>query len=220
MEPLDYPENDPGPYTLLAQARPEETTKRLEWLLSRATGYFGVTNYLGGKFLKSEEALNPFVGALKARGLAFLDDGSAARSRQAAASAERARTASSTSSSAPRPSSASCWRWRPPPSSAAPPWAPGFAYPRNAGAGGALGRGAAGAGLPACARIGHNAAVSATGQRDLELYRPNVGIVVFDATGRGVAGPPRRRPRQPQLAVPARAASTPARTGRRRRVAS
>jgi hypothetical protein len=75
MEPLDYPENDPGPYTLLAVARPEETTKRLEWLLSRATGYFGVTNYLGGKFLGSESMV-PFQGALKARGLAFLDDGS------------------------------------------------------------------------------------------------------------------------------------------------
>jgi polysaccharide deacetylase 2 family uncharacterized protein YibQ len=76
MEPLDYPENDPGPYTLLAQARPEETVKRLEWLLSRTTGYFGVTNYLGGKFLTSEPAVTPFLGALKARGLAFLDDGS------------------------------------------------------------------------------------------------------------------------------------------------
>ena len=76
MEPLDYPENDPGPYTLLAQGRPEETVKKLEWLLSRATGYFAVTNYLGGKFMGSSEAMGPFMGALKARGVAFLDDGS------------------------------------------------------------------------------------------------------------------------------------------------
>jgi hypothetical protein len=76
MEPLDYPQNDPGPYTLMAQARPEETVKRLEWLLSRATGYFAVTNYLGGKFMSSSEAMNPFMSALKTRGLAFLDDGS------------------------------------------------------------------------------------------------------------------------------------------------
>jgi polysaccharide deacetylase 2 family uncharacterized protein YibQ len=79
MEPLDYPSNDPGPYTLMAAARPEETVKRLEWLLSRATGYFAVTNYLGGRFISSDIAMSAFTGALKARGLAFLDDGSAAR---------------------------------------------------------------------------------------------------------------------------------------------
>ncbi|HTK36225.1 MAG TPA: divergent polysaccharide deacetylase family protein [Caulobacteraceae bacterium] len=75
MEPLDYPNNDPGPYTLMASARPEETTKRLEWLLSRATGYFAVTNYLGGRFLTADAGLAAFTGALKARGLGFIDDG-------------------------------------------------------------------------------------------------------------------------------------------------
>lgn len=77
MEPLDYPNNDPGPYTLMASARPEETTKRLEWLLSRATGYFAVTNYLGGRFLAADDGMGAFLGALKARGLGFFDDGSA-----------------------------------------------------------------------------------------------------------------------------------------------
>jgi len=79
MEPLDYPNNDPGPYTLMAAARPEETVKRLEWLLSRATGYFAVTNYLGGRFLTSDSGMGAFTGALKARGLGFIDDGTAAR---------------------------------------------------------------------------------------------------------------------------------------------
>jgi hypothetical protein len=50
MEPMDYPANDPGPYTLLAQAQPDDLGKRMDWLLSRAQGYFGVTNYLGGRF--------------------------------------------------------------------------------------------------------------------------------------------------------------------------
>ena len=79
MEPLDYPNNDPGPSTLLASARPEETVKRLEWLLARATGYFAVTNYLGGRFLTAENGMSAFLGALKSRGLGFIDDGSAAR---------------------------------------------------------------------------------------------------------------------------------------------
>lgn len=79
MEPLDYPDNDPGPYTLMAADPPPETIRRLEWLLSRATGYFGVTNYLGGRFVTSDTAMATFTGALRQRGLAFIDDGSAAR---------------------------------------------------------------------------------------------------------------------------------------------
>ena len=78
MEPLDYPQNDPGPYTLMAQDPPLETVKRLEMLLSRATGYFGVTNYLGGRFLTSDSAMGVFASALRQRGLGFVDDGSAA----------------------------------------------------------------------------------------------------------------------------------------------
>jgi polysaccharide deacetylase 2 family uncharacterized protein YibQ len=79
MEPKDYPDNDPGPYTLMADGQPQETIRRLDWVLSRATGYFGVTNYLGSKFLASPAAVSLFEGELRARGLAFVDDGSAAK---------------------------------------------------------------------------------------------------------------------------------------------
>jgi polysaccharide deacetylase 2 family uncharacterized protein YibQ len=89
MEPMDYPANDPGPYTLLAQAQPEELGKRMDWLLSRAQGYFGVTNYLGGRFLASDAGLGAFAGVVKKRGLAFVDDGQV-RSSQAAAGLPRA----------------------------------------------------------------------------------------------------------------------------------
>lgn len=78
MEPLDYPDNDPGPYTLLASSGPAETSRRLEWLMSRATGYFGLTNYLGSRFLSSDPAMATFTTVLKSRGLAFVDDGQAA----------------------------------------------------------------------------------------------------------------------------------------------
>ena len=83
MEPADYPNNDPGPYTLMAGAQPPETIKRLEWLLSRATGYFAVTNYLGGKFMASDNGMSAFLGALKSRGLGFIDDGGAAKRNMA-----------------------------------------------------------------------------------------------------------------------------------------
>jgi hypothetical protein len=79
MEPNDYPDNDPGPYTLMANGRPPETTQRLDWLLSRAVGYFGVTNYLGSKFVNSDAGMAAFSADLRQRGLAFVDDGSAAR---------------------------------------------------------------------------------------------------------------------------------------------
>jgi polysaccharide deacetylase 2 family uncharacterized protein YibQ len=79
MEPVDYPDNDPGPYTLMAKASPSETAKRLEWVLSRAAGYMGLTNYLGSRFLADDAAYGAFAAAAKNRGLAFIDDGSAAR---------------------------------------------------------------------------------------------------------------------------------------------
>lgn len=75
MEPNDYPDNDPGPYTLLSTASPQDTTNRLQWLLGRATGYFGVTNYLGQKFVTSDAGMGAFLGVLKTRGVAFIDDG-------------------------------------------------------------------------------------------------------------------------------------------------
>ena len=78
MEPIDYPQNDPGPFTLLANARPEDMAKRLDYLLARATGYFGVTNYMGSRFVTSKSAMTAFSNGLKKRGLAFIDDGSAA----------------------------------------------------------------------------------------------------------------------------------------------
>jgi polysaccharide deacetylase 2 family uncharacterized protein YibQ len=79
MEPTGYPSNDPGPYTLLSSADAADVTAKMNWLLSRATGYFAVTNYLGDRFQTSDEGMNAFMGMLRARGLAFIDDGSMSR---------------------------------------------------------------------------------------------------------------------------------------------
>lgn len=81
MEPTDYPENDPGPMTLLASGGPSETNAKLEWLLSRATGYYGLTNYLGSRFMATPSAMSGFTTALRQRGLAFVDDGSTGPAR-------------------------------------------------------------------------------------------------------------------------------------------
>lgn len=80
MEPTGYPDTvDPGPQTLLAASTPEEIQARMAWLLGRATGYFGVTNYLGDRFAPSDGGMNAFLAVLRQRGLAFLDDGSMRR---------------------------------------------------------------------------------------------------------------------------------------------
>lgn len=79
MEPTGYPQNDPGPYTLLADGGAEDVAAKLPWLLGRATGYYGVTNYLGDRFMTSDAAFGAFLGSLRTHGLAFIDDGQARR---------------------------------------------------------------------------------------------------------------------------------------------
>jgi uncharacterized protein len=79
MEPTGYPGNDPGPHTLLASAQPADIQARMNWLLGRATGYFGVTNYMGDRFATSDGAMTAFMSVLRQRGVAFLDDGSMSR---------------------------------------------------------------------------------------------------------------------------------------------
>lgn len=80
MEPIDYPKNDPGPKALFTSLGQQQNIERLQWVLSRAAGYVGVTNYMGSRFTTSPEALRPVLEALRDRGLMFLDSRSAARS--------------------------------------------------------------------------------------------------------------------------------------------
>ncbi len=80
MEPLDYPEQDPGPYTLLTSLDPKQNLFKMQWLLSRATGYVGVTNHMGSRFTTSGPDLKPVLEQIKARGLLFLDSRSSDQS--------------------------------------------------------------------------------------------------------------------------------------------
>lgn len=79
MEPTGYPDNDPGPYTLLGSGGADDVEAKLDWLLGRATGYFGVTNYLGDRFATSDEGMGAMLAVLRQRGIAFVDDGSMRR---------------------------------------------------------------------------------------------------------------------------------------------
>lgn len=80
MEPFDYPNNDPGPHTLLSEASHQENERRLIWLLSRAAGYAGVTNYLGARLGADRDALSGVFAKLEDRGLSIFHDGAGRRS--------------------------------------------------------------------------------------------------------------------------------------------
>jgi uncharacterized protein len=75
MEPFDPAADDTGPQTLLASAAPAQNIARLENLLSRGAGYFGVTNYQGARFATSAQASQPIVEALRRRGLVLISSG-------------------------------------------------------------------------------------------------------------------------------------------------
>lgn len=75
MEPFDPDADDTGPQTLLASAPAQQNISRLEYLLSRGAGYFGVTNYQGARFATSAQASQPVVQALRRRGLVFISSG-------------------------------------------------------------------------------------------------------------------------------------------------
>ncbi|WP_346432595.1 divergent polysaccharide deacetylase family protein [Pseudohoeflea coraliihabitans] len=80
FEPFDYPRNNPGRGTLTVDAGAERNLADLHGAMARITNYTGITNFMGGRFLASPEAMAPVMDDLAGRGLMFLDDGTAAQS--------------------------------------------------------------------------------------------------------------------------------------------
>ena len=85
MEPYDFGRERAHSHTLYGEHGDEQTEERLNYLMSRATGYFGVTNYQGSKFATDAASTEHFAKALDARGVAFVEDGSLSRSTFSAA---------------------------------------------------------------------------------------------------------------------------------------
>lgn len=83
MEPHDYPDNDPGPQTLLTSVSADQNVDRLHWLLSRMQGYVGIMNFMGARFTAHDAALAPVLREVARRGLIYVDDGSSPRSQAA-----------------------------------------------------------------------------------------------------------------------------------------
>jgi hypothetical protein len=80
MEPFDYPNNDPGPQTLLTSLTPEQNVDRLHWMMARFRGYVGLVSYMGARFTSSEQAMAPVLHDASTRGLIYMDDGASTHS--------------------------------------------------------------------------------------------------------------------------------------------
>ncbi|KQO73772.1 divergent polysaccharide deacetylase family protein [Rhizobium sp. Leaf262] len=81
FEPFGYPGTNPGPDTLLASDPAKLNLERLHRSMAKITNYTGIMNYLGGRFMAEDKALEPVMRDIGARGLLFLDDGSSAQSK-------------------------------------------------------------------------------------------------------------------------------------------
>lgn len=81
MEPVYYPQNDPGPNTLLTGLPEEENLKRLNDLLSLSPFIKGLVSYQGSLFMTSEEDLAPIMKALAAKDKIFIDSSNAPQSK-------------------------------------------------------------------------------------------------------------------------------------------
>jgi polysaccharide deacetylase 2 family uncharacterized protein YibQ len=78
MEPQGYPVNDPDDrHALMASLSPLENLERLRWILSRITGYVGVTSALGNirgeRLIGMPDQLSSLLGEIDRRGLLFID---------------------------------------------------------------------------------------------------------------------------------------------------
>lgn len=80
LEPFDYPDNDPGPDTLLTGRAPRDNLQKLFSVMSSFSGYAGIINNMGARFTASGADFAPIMEELGARGLGYIDDGSSNRS--------------------------------------------------------------------------------------------------------------------------------------------
>ena len=90
MEPFDYPDNDPGPQTLLTTLNAEQNLDRLYWHLSRFQGYAGLANFMGARFVAGDPVMQPVIREAAKRGLSYFDDGATPRSVAATLAAGQA----------------------------------------------------------------------------------------------------------------------------------
>jgi polysaccharide deacetylase 2 family uncharacterized protein YibQ len=73
MEPVEYPDVNPGPGTLLSSMSPDELIGQLEDDLNALPGITGVNNHMGSKLTAESTQMYQIFSILKQRGLFFID---------------------------------------------------------------------------------------------------------------------------------------------------
>ena len=78
MEPVGFPQNDPGQRALMTNLSVTDNLDRLRWLMAQVQGYVGVTNALGGalrgeRFAGMAQQMTPVLAELARRGLLYVD---------------------------------------------------------------------------------------------------------------------------------------------------
>ena len=71
LEPIDYPQNDPGPRTLISATDTQTNIENLNWITGRSDGIIGLTAFMGDRFVTSTSQMEALFTALRAKGLAF-----------------------------------------------------------------------------------------------------------------------------------------------------
>lgn len=73
LEGLTYPENDPGPHTILVSAPERENQMKLSWVLGRAAGYAGFITTGNPVLMDATNDMRPVIGNIFTRGLGLID---------------------------------------------------------------------------------------------------------------------------------------------------
>jgi uncharacterized protein len=73
MEPENYPQQDPGPNTLLLNLPDQDNVARISRAMAQTEGYVAVMPSMGEKFVTSEQKLTPVLDVVKEQQVIMLD---------------------------------------------------------------------------------------------------------------------------------------------------
>lgn len=73
MEPVEYPQVNPGPGTLLTSMSPDELIEQLDQNLNTMPGVKGINNHMGSRMTSESSQMYQIFSVLKKRGLFFID---------------------------------------------------------------------------------------------------------------------------------------------------
>lgn len=80
LEATEFPVRDAGPRALVTAIGPGDNLNRLNYLLSRMSGYVGVVTAMGSQFTIEDVQMGPMLDAIGRRGLLYVDSGASRKS--------------------------------------------------------------------------------------------------------------------------------------------